>query len=25
VKVRVPNPEGILKIGMPLDAVFVKE
>jgi len=25
VKVRVPNPDGILKIGMPLDAVFVKE
>jgi multidrug efflux pump subunit AcrA (membrane-fusion protein) len=25
VKVRVPNPDGILKIGMPLDAIFVKE
>jgi HlyD family secretion protein len=25
VKVRVPNPDGIFKIGMPLDAIFVKE
>ncbi len=25
VKVRVPNPDGILKIGMPLDAIFIKE
>jgi HlyD family secretion protein len=25
VKVRVPNPDGILKTGMPVDAWFVEE
>lgn len=25
VKVRVPNPDGILKIGMPLDAIFIEK